>query len=81
MMYTKLIDELCNSWCRFEPAKKSDVQIYPGGAELGDNSVTLGPNTELRVAAGLRFPRQFPYDASVEEPTWELRRLGIKTKW
>eukprot|EP00803_Ostreobium_quekettii_P009399 evm.model.scf_1161.4 EVM.evm.TU.scf_1161.4 scf_1161:37124-43122(+) len=66
---------------RLEPQKNSGLHFYPGGLELGDNKIPLGNGTTLRAAAGLNFPRQFPYDGGEEGPSWEIRRLGLKTAW
>ncbi|GMH43466.1 hypothetical protein BSKO_11388 [Bryopsis sp. KO-2023] len=66
---------------RFEHGSNSGVHFYPGGIELGDHTIPMGPTgTAFRVAAGYSFPREFPYVPD-NGGKIELHRLGIKALW
>lgn len=68
--------------CRFEHGSNSGFHFYPGGLEFGDHSIPLSEEskTELRVAAGLTFPREYPVHPE-HGAKWEIYRLGLKTVW
>ena len=67
--------------CRlFTSADRGPFQFSPRGLELSEQSLRLGRDTVLRVAATVDFPRQWPLAEDEPPLNVKLDKLALKTR-
>ena len=66
---------------RLDNQAGSGIHVGPSGVEFDERVLALGANAEARFGASVGFPRQLPVVEGQQLFSWNIHRLGLKTRW